>query len=103
MSRSELWIARIIRLTGTGFLISFLMALGLATVLGMNWGSSSVAGSFVFGISILVSIVCLAVGIPLVIIGDRVSPPDPLLDPWLSPLRGLKRQPPDPKEESQKE
>jgi len=103
MSRSELWIARIIRLTGTGFLIGFLITFSLATVLGMNWGKSSVDDSFIFTISILVSILCLAAGIPLVIIGDRVSPPDPLLDPWLSPLRGLKRPPQDPKEESKKE
>jgi hypothetical protein len=33
------------------------------------------------------------------LIGDRISPPDPWLDPWLSPLRGYKSRGPPIEEE----
>jgi len=90
VGRFDLWFARILRLTGAAMLVGFILALVLASVLSYDTDPSPEAQSL-FGITVIVGIVMGFLGIPLSLIGDKISPPDPWLDPWLNPFRGRKR------------
>jgi len=94
----DLWFARILRLTGTALVVGFFISLGLTTLLALDWTPSPQLEQFVV-LSIIVGVVCAALGIPLALIGDKISPPDPWLDPWLNPFKGRKRAPANPYEE----
>jgi hypothetical protein len=48
-----------------------------------SFSNPSPEAGHIFVIGIVVALVSFAVGIPLVLIGDYISPPDPWLDFWL--------------------
>jgi len=79
-------------------LVGFILALILTSTLSYDTNPSPEAARL-FGISIIVGIGMLFLGIPLFLVGDKISPPDPWLDPWLNPFRGRKRVPMNPAEE----
>ncbi len=89
MGHFDLWFARILRLTGTAMLLGFVLALILTSVLSLDTNPAPETTGL-FGLSIIVGIGMLFLGIPLVLVGDKISPPDPWLDPWLNPFKGRK-------------
>jgi len=86
----DLWFARILRLTGTAMLVGFILALALTSILSYDTNPSPEAERL-FGISVIVGIGMGFLGIPLFLVGDKISPPDPWLDPWLNPFKGRKQ------------
>jgi len=86
----DLWFARILRLTGTALVVGFFISLGLTTLLALDWTPSPQLEQFVV-LSIIVGVVCAALGIPIALIGDKISPPDHWLDTWLNHFKGRKR------------
>ena len=90
MGHFDLWFARILRLTGTAMLVGFILALALTSILSYDTNPSPEAERL-FGITVIVGIGMGFLGIPLSLLGDKISPPDPWLDAWLNPFRGRKR------------
>ena len=96
VGHSSLLFARILRLTGASFFVVFLILVEVALSLSFSSSSPSPELSRIFIITIAVSLVSAALGIPLILIGNSISPPDPWLDFWLDPMRFRKsvKQPP---------
>ena len=82
MAHSSLLFARILRLTGVSLVVVFLVLAGFAYLLSFSNNPSPELGR-IFVIVIAVSLVSFTLAIPLVLIGDYISPPDPWLDFWL--------------------
>jgi len=78
---SSLLLARILRLTGVSLVGVWLLLTEFLYLLSFSNASPEVGRTFVIGIA--VALVSFALGIPLVLIGDHISPPDPWLDFWL--------------------
>jgi hypothetical protein len=85
VGHSSLLFARILRLTGAGLFVSFIVLAEFAYLLSFSNPSPELGRTFV--IIIVVSLVSFALGVPLALIGDYISPPDPWLDLWLNPWR----------------
>jgi hypothetical protein len=86
----KLWFARILRLTGIALAAGWFISLGIAEF----WGQSGMQSSTIplsWVEIVIFGIACTLLGIPLALIGEKISPPDPWLDPWLNPFRGHKR------------
>ena len=89
MGRSQLWFARVLRLSGIALVILFLATVsfgliaGYADPTGVSW--------HLFVIIALASIPLMFLGVLMSWIGQEISPPDLWLDPWLSPFKGRKR------------
>jgi hypothetical protein len=81
---------RFLRLAGAGLSVGFFVILGLMTTLVPFSANASPQAEELFVISIVASFVCITLGVPLMLIGNRISPPDPWLDTWLTPFKGLK-------------
>ena len=58
--------------------------------LALDWTPSPQLEQFIV-LCILVGIACAALGIPVALIGDKISLTDPWLDSWLNPFKGRKR------------
>ncbi len=81
MGRSQLWIARAIRLTGSAMVVGLIALASLAYALSLGYAFPE------FWIIVFLSLAFGFLGIPLVFIGDKISPPDPWLDSWLDLLK----------------
>ena len=86
VGHSSLWFARILRLTGVSLFVVFLVLAELAYLFSFSNNPSPEVGR-TFVIVIVTSLVSFALGVPLALIGDYISPPDPWLDFWLNPSR----------------
>jgi hypothetical protein len=53
----------------------------------LSFSNPSPEAGRIFAIGIAIALISFAVGIPLVLIGDYISPPDPWLDFWLNPWK----------------
>jgi hypothetical protein len=85
VGHSALLFARILRLTGVSLFVVYIVLAELTYLLSFSNPSPEVGHTFV--IIIAISLVSFALGVPLALIGDRISPPDPWLDFWLDRLR----------------
>ncbi len=85
MGHSSLLFARILRLTGVSLSVAWLLLTEFLYLL--SFSNPSPEAGRIFVISIAVALISFAVGIPLVLIGDYISPPDPWLDFWLNPWK----------------
>jgi hypothetical protein len=94
----SLFFFRFLRLTGVALFVGFFAILGLMTTLVPFNGNQSPQAELLFVIGILASFVCITLGVPLMLIGNRISPPDPWLDTWLTPFKGIKPSKPSVKE-----
>ena len=81
MAHFSLLFARILRLTGVSLVAVWLLLTEYLYLWSFS-NPSPEAGRF-FVIGIVVAIASFALGVPLVLIGDYISPPDPWLDFWL--------------------
>jgi hypothetical protein len=101
----KLWFARFLRLSGLAIFLALVAQLTLLT-LGAPccsaWASQP-PPSIISDISL--SFPLAGLSIALLLIGDKISPPDSWLDPWLSPFRGHKpswrQKGPEPQEEGE--
>lgn len=82
----KLWFARVLRVGGIGLFFASLAQVWLLTW----WGFVAPPPSIVT--NLYVFFILTGLSIVLMIIGDKISPPDPWLDSWLSPFRGHKPQ-----------
>jgi hypothetical protein len=99
----RLWFARILRLTGLAVFSAIVAQWTLLTLgLGFAWASQP-PPPIISNISLTIPLVGLSIA--LLVIGDKISPPDSWLDPWLSPFRGHKpswrQKGPEPQEEGE--
>jgi len=85
---SSLLVARILRLTGVSLVAVWLSLASLLYFLSFSNPSPEL--SRFLWIDIVVSLASAALGFPLLLIGNYVSPPDPWLDFWLD-LRRFRR------------
>jgi len=81
VAHSSLLVARILRLTGVSLVGVWLLLTTSLYFLSFSNPSPDAGRTFVIGI--VVSLVSFGLGLPLVLIGDYISPPDPWLDFWL--------------------
>jgi hypothetical protein len=86
----SLLFARILRLTGVSLVAVWLLLTEYLYLWSFS-NPSPEAGRF-FVIGIVVAITSFALGVPLVLIGDYISPPDPWLDFWLD-LKKFRKSP----------
>ena len=85
LGHSSLLFPRILRLTGVSLVLVWLVLTELLYLVSFSNLSPEAGRMFLIGI--IVALVSFALGVPLALIGDRVSPPDPWLDFWLNPWK----------------
>ena len=81
MGHSPLLFARVLRLTGVSLFVASILVSEFLYFLSFSNPSPELSRVLVIGI--VVALVSFAVGVPLALIGDYISPPDPWLDFWL--------------------
>jgi len=95
--------ARILRLTGLAIFFALVAQLTLLTLgFGLAW-SNQPPPPIISNVSLIFPLTGLSIA--LLLIGNKISPPDNWLDPWLTPFRGhkppWKRTGPEPQEEGE--
>ena len=90
MGRSQLWFARVVRLTGLA-LVAMSMVVGFWLVfLASSPGGDSYWYAYFRAVPLGITVLIILLVIPgalLALVGEAISPPDPRLDFWLNPLR----------------
>jgi hypothetical protein len=80
---------RILRITGMSLIVSFLLASSLLYTL--SFSNTAIPW---FGLSVVIVMIgggiLMGLGFVLLWVGERISPPDPWLDSWITPWRSYK-------------